>query len=578
VVLGMHRSGTSALTRVLNIVGADLPAELLGATAHNPTGHWELSRVYDLHNQMLWELGGRWDDWRPISTDWLNSPKRFSYIDRIASILTEEFAKSPLFVLKDPRICRLLSLWKEAFIVADIEMRAILPVRNPLDVSQSLLRRGGTSIGRGLLIWLRHVLDAEAGSRDIVRTWTSYNRLLEDWRGCVRKIGGELNVGWPRLHAEAEREVDLFLDKSLRHHSTGANTLDARAGVPALVADAFQIFSDFLKNGETDEGRLALCGIRGRFDDVCSAMIPAVSDELAEMRIAGERRVEALARTEADLKSTNAEIAQLRQHLTDAEQKLMDLEQVHASLATARTEIERLLKVEAARTITEADLVSAKNQLAVVKEQLVEAESRGTAAESERSQLAGQLAEAERKLVEAESRGTVAESERSRLAGQFAEAERKLASMAGSEATLSAVICHLAEVADRLSTAEQGRLEKRRGESDHKLKSFLEAPAKFAASQGQVTSSFESSNTAEFAPRENTAPLPRRQATLNPETTPRNDTGWELAETALVNENLVALASGEPTRDARSDEAQSDVPFPPSESSSGGACNHGIDR
>ena len=40
-VLGMPRSGTSALTRVLSLCGGVLPAELVRADSNNPLGYWE---------------------------------------------------------------------------------------------------------------------------------------------------------------------------------------------------------------------------------------------------------------------------------------------------------------------------------------------------------------------------------------------------------------------------------------------------------------------------------------------------------------------------------------------------------
>ena len=38
VVLGMHRSGTSALTRVVSLLGADLPSRLIPANVANEAG------------------------------------------------------------------------------------------------------------------------------------------------------------------------------------------------------------------------------------------------------------------------------------------------------------------------------------------------------------------------------------------------------------------------------------------------------------------------------------------------------------------------------------------------------------
>ena len=66
LVLGMHRSGTSAFTRILNLMGAKLPKQLIGALPGNEAGHWEPERLVLLHDQMLAEAGSSWRDLRPL--------------------------------------------------------------------------------------------------------------------------------------------------------------------------------------------------------------------------------------------------------------------------------------------------------------------------------------------------------------------------------------------------------------------------------------------------------------------------------------------------------------------------------
>ena len=56
LVIGMHRSGTSALTHVLSLMGAALPQKLLGATLGNPMGHWEPVRLIEAHDALLAEV------------------------------------------------------------------------------------------------------------------------------------------------------------------------------------------------------------------------------------------------------------------------------------------------------------------------------------------------------------------------------------------------------------------------------------------------------------------------------------------------------------------------------------------
>jgi hypothetical protein len=64
-VLGMHRSGTSAVTRALNLLGLTVcpPADLIGAHATNPTGHWESRTLVECNNAVLLAAGAR--SWCP---------------------------------------------------------------------------------------------------------------------------------------------------------------------------------------------------------------------------------------------------------------------------------------------------------------------------------------------------------------------------------------------------------------------------------------------------------------------------------------------------------------------------------
>ena len=72
VVLGMHRSGTSALTRVLSLAGAELPRTMMRLrAADNPTGFWESVKLMEIHDAALEALGSAWDDLLPVA------PSRF---------------------------------------------------------------------------------------------------------------------------------------------------------------------------------------------------------------------------------------------------------------------------------------------------------------------------------------------------------------------------------------------------------------------------------------------------------------------------------------------------------------------
>ncbi len=74
LVLGMHRSGTSALTRVLNLLGAELGSRLMPAVSgNNENGFWENQDAVDIHEALLSDLGRNWHDIREMPAGWAAS-------------------------------------------------------------------------------------------------------------------------------------------------------------------------------------------------------------------------------------------------------------------------------------------------------------------------------------------------------------------------------------------------------------------------------------------------------------------------------------------------------------------------
>src|SRR3954471_750445 len=81
LVLGMHRSGTSAVTQVLALAGAQLPENVMAGDEHNARGYFEPWRIAMLNDERLRAGGGAWDDvfafpYRPLPAReervWLN--------------------------------------------------------------------------------------------------------------------------------------------------------------------------------------------------------------------------------------------------------------------------------------------------------------------------------------------------------------------------------------------------------------------------------------------------------------------------------------------------------------------------
>lgn len=70
IVLGMHRSGTSAATRACNLLGVDFGTRLMAPSPDNPLGHWEHDDIVPLHEKLLKVLESSWDDVRKLPKNW----------------------------------------------------------------------------------------------------------------------------------------------------------------------------------------------------------------------------------------------------------------------------------------------------------------------------------------------------------------------------------------------------------------------------------------------------------------------------------------------------------------------------
>ena len=139
-VLGMGRSGTSALTRVLSLCGGKLPAGMLGADGINPGGYWEPRAALNLNDKILHRNGTPWYD--PIMH--LKEEAAFDageYADCIAEIgaFFTTLPAAPLVVIKEPRITLLSAMWFEAARLAGFDIKALIAVRHPQEVIASFV-------------------------------------------------------------------------------------------------------------------------------------------------------------------------------------------------------------------------------------------------------------------------------------------------------------------------------------------------------------------------------------------------------------------------------------------------------
>jgi hypothetical protein len=242
LVLGMHRSGTSAVTGVLDKLGIPVPGEMLPAASDNPKGFFENKASFEFNHNLLNHFASRWDDPLAIALENFEaSGLAAPFEDALATIIEREFLGTSIFALKDPSLCRFLPIWHKVLERVGVATRPLIALRHPVEVAGSLKVRDGLPRAKTFLIWLQHMLPAERQTRGMIRTFLSYDGLMADWRAATGKAAAELGLAWPLERARVEASVDDFLSRDLRHHVAPANFGgDAAAtGLEALAARAW---------------------------------------------------------------------------------------------------------------------------------------------------------------------------------------------------------------------------------------------------------------------------------------------------------------------------------------------------
>lgn len=271
IVLGMHRSGTSALAGTLVHLGATAPRTVMPATPENERGYFESLLLYRFNEDLLASAGSNWFDWRRIDPEWRASTAATIYRSRGVALLRDEFGESPLLVLKDPRVCRLVPFWLDVLFDLGISPLILIPFRPPLEVALSLLARDRIVIADGLLIWLRHIIDAERYTRDLPRSFIEMDDLISDWRSSCARISQELGIEWPNLDAAAAEAIDGFLSPNLKHHSKRAEARN-----DTWVTRAYEGLRTLAADPTSRLARAAFDDLATQFEQACSMFAPII--------------------------------------------------------------------------------------------------------------------------------------------------------------------------------------------------------------------------------------------------------------------------------------------------------------
>lgn len=310
IVLGMHRSGTSAIAGCLGLLGVKLGDDLIPAHPEiNAKGHWEHREAVALNDRLLASMARTWHDERLLPAGWSKTPEANAIAEEIASFLKREFTNSPLWGLKDPRLCRVLPIWIKAIVGNGAAPFFVLALRSPEEVAQSLARRDGIPKERAYLLWLNYMLEAERNSRGHSRIVVSYDALLNDWRKALSPLSIRFAGEFPLPEPEACTAIDKFLSYALRHFTTKSEMVTSTP-CQSLAEEAYQAFTNY----SDEQPALIFDGLYKRMETESQLVTPWAT-QIQELLCIKEAQAEELIRI-SDRDVLAAEIMRIKSTLS----------------------------------------------------------------------------------------------------------------------------------------------------------------------------------------------------------------------------------------------------------------------
>ena len=220
-VVGMHRSGTSMVTGLLEQMGFSIgrPEKLLKPKKDNPLGFWERQDIVDLNDQLLKSNEASWYKISEFSGLKIISNNLISDRDKIL----QELMSLESVVLKDPRFCLTLPFWMDAV----PKPKFIFVYRHPLEVAMSLYKRNKFPLRFGLALWEKYnrlALKSLEGKEVI---YLSHNEILLNPIETIHTFQKEIRtLTKVEIKEISNKQLNTFVDAKLYQSKTAERIED----------------------------------------------------------------------------------------------------------------------------------------------------------------------------------------------------------------------------------------------------------------------------------------------------------------------------------------------------------------
>jgi hypothetical protein len=237
VILGMARSGTSAVTRLLELLGVELGSEqgLLAPAGENAKGFFEHREIIRVNKALLERMGGTWSQPPRLPEGWQRDAGLEDLRERARELIAADFAGAPLWGFKDPRTSLTLPFWDELLGEVSRDVRYVICHRRPLDSARSLEQRDGIRLDDGVSLWTLYTAAALSHTAGRPRVLIGYEQLYTQREALVGELARFLGVAERAQSQGVRAAIKGWVEEGLRHH---ASTLRELLEHPAVSAEA----------------------------------------------------------------------------------------------------------------------------------------------------------------------------------------------------------------------------------------------------------------------------------------------------------------------------------------------------
>ncbi|MEI8201708.1 MAG: hypothetical protein WCH34_01765 [Bacteroidota bacterium] len=351
VVLGMHRSGTSAISRGLQVMGVQLGDRLMPVDeGNNDKGFWEDIDINALNVEMLNAIHNDWHHLSLITSVELEWLKSNGYFARATELMQHKTCNIPIFGFKDPRVSKLLPFWQEVFSYCQFDVNYILAIRHPISVALSLAHRNGIDMEKSHLLWLIHVIKSLSGILGLSYIVLDYDKLMlnpeAELLRVARKFHLTINL------TELAQYQSGFLDQNLRHTVFNHEDLMHHDRTSDLLREVFttvlnlsndqHLSENELRNHiQKWEAELEIMKLSFVMADKAYMQIDAVHQQLAAKEAlisqCEQEKLHILSESQRTTDGLSSQIAQLLQQLSEKDSRILQ-EQVNMDkLLTSRS-------------------------------------------------------------------------------------------------------------------------------------------------------------------------------------------------------------------------------------------------